>query len=70
MSLFWFSGVVERQHQQILDGFRSIIMDILFDTSELKRFFSANHPRVREMLQLGSSVCLYYVIIVLHSDRL
>ena len=54
------SGIVERQYHEILDGFRTIIMDVLFDTDELKTFFSTNHPRVREMLLLGLcvSVCV------------
>ena len=59
------SGVVEHQYHEILDGFRTIIMDVLFDTEELKKFFSANHPRVREMLLLGQSVRVFNELLLI-----
>ena len=47
------SGVIMNYYDDIISGLRSIVLDILFDSSKLKEFFSGKNKKIQTMLQLG-----------------
>lgn len=46
------SGVIMNYYDDIISGLRSIVLDILFDSSKLKEFFSGKNKKIQTMLQL------------------
>ena len=54
-SLLLFSGLIQKHYQDIINGFRDVIVDIVFDTEQLQLFFSEKDERIRKMLKLGKN---------------
>ena len=64
-----YSGVIKTHYKDILNGFRSVILDVIFDVQKLQQFFSGKNEKVQKMLKLGtSSQAIYYCYNILLID--
>lgn len=51
-----YSGIIQKHYKDILDGFRSVILDVIFDVEKLQQFFSGKNEKVQKMLKLGNVI--------------
>ncbi|XP_019849205.1 PREDICTED: uncharacterized protein LOC100633155 isoform X2 [Amphimedon queenslandica] len=50
------SGLIQKHYGEIINGFRDVIVDVIFDTEQLQSFFTEKDERIRKILKLESRV--------------
>lgn len=56
-----FSGLIQKHYEEIINGFRDVIVDVIFDTEQLQSFFSEKDERIRKILKLGNTLVFGFI---------